>query len=152
MKKVQMATLLVLLVSLLTACGEVLNEAKNAVTYTTEAVDFVDDMYKAADTIPVLAKEAGTNETSQQQLIDVILEVKSDMEEFNELTPPAAIQDVHSNIVENNSAILVTIQEYLPIIESGNFTQEEVDMALSMLSEEMQVMQSFVDEIKSFGK
>jgi len=119
MKKIRFVLMVLTVISTLVAC--------NTVTYVTEAADFAGDMTMLANDLPILLPQAVAKEEKRRELEEKLIEAKSDIEEFNSLTPPSNVEEMHKRVVELNTLSLSVIDLYLNAIENGKLDQTFIE-------------------------
>lgn len=132
----------------LSGCN-LINEAKNTVTYIDQAVDFINTATDFANDAPPLAQRAVNDTQAAQELETMLLDMKQEIEEFNGLQAPEVAADLHQQIVDNNTVVLNGINLYLDSIEDG-----KLDPAILENTELFQTindMSSLIDQLKQLG-
>jgi PBP1b-binding outer membrane lipoprotein LpoB len=148
MKKT-IGTLILSMSIIVTGCSGV-EEVKDNFNYVTEATDFVADVQNFANEIPEMAEKAVTDLNARTQLEDLLTEMKTDIQDFEGLTPPSMIEDIHNQINESNTALENGIDKYLTAIEDGNLSSEilsEID-----LLEELSVYTDLLEQIQKLDQ
>ena len=140
---------ILLSMSLMVGCSGV-EEVTNNLNYVAEATDFVAEVQNFANEVPALAEQAITDLNAQKQLEDLLSEMKADIQEFNSLTPPSLIEDIHNQISESNSALETGIDQYLTAIEDGNLTSDLLS-EIGLL-EEISVYTDLLEQIQKLDQ
>lgn len=117
--------LLLLSVFLLTGCG-LLEEANNSVTYVEEMTDYLSEAEQFANDFPALVEEASADQTAIPRLQERLNEMKTEIEEINDLTPPSLAEDIHTKVEGYNSKALQGIEEAQAQIDKGEVQLNEL--------------------------
>ncbi|WP_078393797.1 DUF6376 family protein [Shouchella patagoniensis] len=122
MKKTVIA-LLFPFVLITTGCSA-LDEISNGLDYVPAATDYVTDVQQFASDIPTLAETAITDKEARVQLEESLTTMKTNIDTFNELTPPELLEDVHNEALAYNESFEQGIDMYLSGMEDGEFNTE----------------------------
>ena len=134
---------------MVTGCSGV-EEVSNGLNYVSEASDFVAEVQTFAEEIPALSEEAITDLTAQKKLKDLLTEMKADIQEFDSLTPPSMIEEIHNQLSELNSALENRIDNYLTAIEDGNLSADILS-EIGLL-EEISVYTDLLEQIQKLDQ
>lgn len=137
-----------LLVSL-SGCNLV-NEAKNTITYIDQAIGFINTATDFANDAPPLAERAVNDTQAAQDLETMLLDMKQEIEEFNSLQPPEVAADLHQQIVDKNTVVLNGINLYLDSIKDGKLDPAILDN--TELFQTINDMSDLIDQLQQLGK
>ncbi|MBY6038107.1 hypothetical protein KUV80_15720 [Fictibacillus nanhaiensis] len=147
MKKIMITGLLTF--TLLTGCSAV-TDVSNGLKYVPEATDYINDVQQFANDIPALAETAITDQTARIELEKLLKEMKSDIQDFKELTPPSMFEDVHNQVIEHNNAFQEGIDNYLTAIKDGALNKDLLEQ--SGLLDDVAVYTDLLNQIKKLGE
>ncbi|MGR3764374.1 DUF6376 family protein [Rossellomorea sp. NS-SX7] len=138
MKKI---ILLLSSILLLTGCG-LLEEANNSLTYVEEMTDYLNEAEQFANDFPTLVEEASADQSAIPKLQDRLNEMKTEIEEINNLTPPSLAEDLHTKVEEYNNKALQGIEQAQTQIDKGEVQLSEL--------QDLEIVQTFnqLQEIK----
>jgi hypothetical protein len=148
MKKKWLAVVLMTLIGL-SGCS-FLEDVNGTIDYVNQATDYVNEATEFANEVPSLAERAITDTEALADLETSLLEMKQEIESFNELEAPALAEDIHQQVLEYNDKALEGINVLLANIENG-----ELDPALLENSEVFSTLQELADlseQIQQLGK
>ncbi|WP_175989327.1 DUF6376 family protein [Bacillus sp. Marseille-Q1617] len=133
--------LLLLSVFLLTGCG-LLQEANNSLTYVEEMTDYLNEAEQFAHDFPALVEEASADQAAIPRLQERLNEMKTEIEEINDLTPPSLAEDIHTKVEGYNNKALKGIEEAQAQIDKGEVQLSEL--------QNLEIVQTFnqLQEIK----
>ncbi|MCM3442305.1 DUF6376 family protein [Metabacillus halosaccharovorans] len=104
------------------ACS-VVDEVNKSVNYVDESTSYLTSVRDFAEQAPDLIQTAVTDETSRDELEKQLHSLRQQMEEFNNLEAPTIAEDVHQDIVTQNEAALVKIDQ---LYKDGELVVEEL--------------------------
>ncbi|MDM5321471.1 DUF6376 family protein [Bacillus altitudinis] len=104
----------------LSGCSGLLDQVSDTTTYVTEANEYVTDIQQFTEDFPQLAEEAARNATKKAELTQQLESLKADIQEFNEVTAPKIVEDLHAQIIEKNKVLSEEIQTYLQQLKADN--------------------------------
>ncbi|GLJ01033.1 DUF6376 family protein [Bacillus sp. YKCMOAS1] len=104
----------------LSGCSGLLDQVNDTTTYVTEANDYVTDIQQFTEDFPKLAEEAVQNAAKKAELTQQLESLKSDIQDFNEVTAPKMAEDLHAQIIEKNKVLSEEIQTYLQQLKAGD--------------------------------
>lgn len=96
MKKTLIAALLS--ITVLTGCSAV-NEVTNGLNYVPEATEYINDVQQFSKEISAIAETAVNDPKAREELEQLLGDMKSDISEFGDLTPPSVFEDVHNQVI-----------------------------------------------------
>ncbi|WP_257348864.1 DUF6376 family protein [Pseudalkalibacillus decolorationis] len=105
-------------IAVLSGCS-LLQGVNDSLEYVNDATDYVNEATTFAEEIPSLAEQAVSDKDARVQLEERLKEMKTSIQDFNELEPPGVAEDVHQTIVDNNAKLEQGIDTYLQNIENG---------------------------------
>jgi Family of unknown function (DUF6376) len=117
--------LLILSLSLLTGCG-LLEEANNSLTYVEEMTDYLNEAEQFANDFPALVENASADSSAIPELEGRLNDMKSEIEEINDLTPPSLAEDLHATVMDNNTKALQGIEQAQAQIDKGEVSLNEL--------------------------
>lgn len=126
---------------LLTGCG-LLEEANNSLTYVEEMTDYLNEAEQFANDFPTLVEEASADQSAIPKLQDRLNEMKTEIEEINNLTPPSLAEDLHAKVEDYNKKALQGIEQAQTQIDKGEVQLGEL--------QNLEIVQTFnqLQEIK----
>ncbi|OIU71936.1 DUF6376 family protein [Rossellomorea aquimaris] len=117
--------LVLLSLSLLTGCG-LLEEANNSLTYVEEMTDYLNEAEQFANDFPALVENASANSSALPELEGRLNDMKSEIEEINNLTPPSMAEDIHAKVTDYNNKALQGIEQAQTQIDKGEVSLSEL--------------------------
>ncbi|ALC82174.1 MULTISPECIES: DUF6376 family protein [Bacillus] len=124
MKRLKLSAVITL--GLLSGCG-VLNEVNSGINYINESTEYMNEAQVFAEDLSSLANDAVNNEDAGKKLESRLTEMKSNIEEFNKLTPPEAATSVHEEAVKQNEKLLSGIDQVQTAVKEGTFQLEQLE-------------------------
>jgi outer membrane murein-binding lipoprotein Lpp len=147
MKKTLMAA--ILSITVLTGCSAV-NDVTNGLNYIPAATDYINEVQQFSKDIPALAETAITDQNARVKLEEALKEMKAEINEFGELTPPSVFEDVHNQVIEHNSTFQEGIDNYLTAVKNGELNHELLEQ--SGLLDDIAVYTDLLSQIKKLGE
>jgi PBP1b-binding outer membrane lipoprotein LpoB len=147
MKKTLLAALLS--ITVLSGCSAV-NEVTNGLNYVPEATEYINDVQQFSKEISALAETAVNDPKAKAELEQLLEEMKTDISEFGELTPPSVFEDVHNQVIEHNNALQEGIDKYLTIVKDGKLNADLLEQ--TGLLDEIAVYSDLLTQIKKLGE
>jgi PBP1b-binding outer membrane lipoprotein LpoB len=147
MKKTLMAALLS--ITVLTGCSAV-NEVKNGLNYVPEATEYINDVQQFSKEISAIAEKAVNDPKAREELEQLLGDMKSDISEFSDLTPPSVFEDVHNQVIEHNNQLQEGIDKYLSVIKDGELNANLLEQ--SGLLDDIAVYNDLLSQIKKLGE
>jgi PBP1b-binding outer membrane lipoprotein LpoB len=147
MKKALLAALLS--ITVLSGCSAV-NEVTNGLNYVPEATEYINDVQQFSKEISALAETAVNDPKAKAELEQLLEEMKTDISEFGELTPPSVFEDVHNQVIEHNNALQEGIDKYLTIVKDGKLNADLLEQ--TGLLDEIAVYSDLLTQIKKLGE
>jgi outer membrane murein-binding lipoprotein Lpp len=147
MKKTLMAA--ILSITVLTGCSAV-NDVTNGLNYIPAATDYINEVQQFSKDIPALAETAITDQNARVKLEEALKEMKAEINEFGELTPPSVFEDVHNQVIEHNSTFQEGIDNYLTAVKNGELNPELLEQ--SGLLDDIAVYTDLLSQIKKLGE
>ncbi|RJS55338.1 hypothetical protein CJ481_05160 [Bacillus subtilis] len=105
-------------------CG-MLNQVNDGLNYTSEATGYVEKVKTFAEDAPELAEQAVHDSEAKEKLEAQLESIKQAAADFNELTPPAAAEEIHQTIQEHNETLQKSADDVLKQVEEGKVSLEE---------------------------
>lgn len=147
MKKTLMAALLS--ITVLTGCSAV-NEVTNGLNYVPEATEYINDVQQFSKEISAIAETAVNDPKAREELEQLLGDMKSDISEFGDLTPPSVFEDVHNQVIEHNNKLQEGIDKYLTVIKDGELNADLLEQ--SGLLDDIAVYNDLLSQIKKLGE
>ncbi|WP_276732780.1 DUF6376 family protein [Bacillus sp. (in: firmicutes)] len=105
-------------------CG-MLDQVNDGLNYTSEATGYVERVKTFAEDAPELAEQAVHDSEAKEKLEAQLESIKQAAADFNELTPPAAAEEIHQTIQEHNETLQKSADDVLKQVEEGKVSLEE---------------------------
>jgi PBP1b-binding outer membrane lipoprotein LpoB len=147
MKKTLLAALLS--ITVLSGCSAV-NEVTNGLNYVPEATEYINDVQQFSKEISALAETAVNDPKAKAELEQLLEDMKTDISEFGELTPPSVFEDVHNQVIEHNNALQEGIDKYLSVVKDGKLNADLLEQ--TGLLDEIAVYSDLLTQIKKLGE
>lgn len=147
MKKTLLAALLS--ITVLSGCSAV-NEVTNGLNYVPEATEYIKDVQQFSKEISALAETAVNDPKAKAELEQLLEDMKTDISEFGELTPPSVFEDVHNQVIEHNNALQEGIDKYLSVVKDGKLNADLLEQ--TGLLDEIAVYSDLLTQIKKLGE
>lgn len=148
MKKKWLAVALTTVIGL-SGCS-FLEDVNGTIDYVNQATDYVNEATEFANEVPAMAERAITDTAALADLETRLLEMKKEIETFNELEAPGLAEDLHQQVMEHNDKALEGINVFLTNIENG-----QLDPALLENTEVFTTLQELADiseQIQKLGE
>jgi Family of unknown function (DUF6376) len=111
--------------SLLTGCG-LLEEANNSLTYVEEMTDYLNEAEQFANDFPSLVENASADSSAIPELEGRLDDMKSEIEDINNLNPPSIAEDLHAKVTDYNNKALQGIEQAQAQIDKGEVSLNEL--------------------------
>lgn len=147
MKKTLIAA--IISITVLTGCSAV-NDVTNGLNYVPAATDYINEVQQFSKEIPSLAENAITDQNARVELEEALKEMKADINEFGELTPPSVFEDVHNQVMEHNNTFQEGIDNYLTAVKNGELNPDLLEQ--SGLLDDIAVYTDLLSQIKKLGE
>ncbi|MDO8227445.1 DUF6376 family protein [Bacillus cabrialesii] len=105
-------------------CG-MLDQVNDGLNYTSEATGYVERVKTFAEDAPQLAEQAVHDSEAKEKLEAQLESIKQAAADFNELTPPAAAEEIHQTIQEHNETLQKSADDVLKQVDEGKVSLEE---------------------------
>lgn len=138
MKKKWLAVALTTVIGL-SGCS-FLEDVNGTIDYVNQATDYVNEASEFANEVPAMAERAITDPEALADLETRLLEMKQEIETFNDLEAPGLAEDIHQQVMDYNDKALEGINVFLLNIENG-----QLDPALLENTEVFSTLQELAD-------
>ncbi|MGD6847994.1 DUF6376 family protein [Rossellomorea aquimaris] len=103
---------------MLAGCG-ILEEASNSLTYVEEMTDYLNEAEQFANDFPGLVENAAADPSTVPALETRLKDMKTEIQEINDLTPPQLAENIHKKVEGYNEQALEGIDRALVEIDKG---------------------------------
>jgi soluble cytochrome b562 len=103
---------------MLAGCG-ILEEANNSLTYVEEMTDYLNEADQFANDFPGLVENAAADPSTVPALETRLKDMKTEIQEINDLTPPQLAENIHKKVEGYNEQALEGIDRALVEIDKG---------------------------------
>jgi soluble cytochrome b562 len=103
---------------MLAGCG-ILEEANNSLTYVEEMTDYLNEAEQFANDFPGLVENAAADPSTVPALETRLNDMKTEIQEINDLTPPQLAENIHKKVEGYNEQALEGIDRALVEIDKG---------------------------------
>jgi soluble cytochrome b562 len=103
---------------MLAGCG-ILEEANNSLTYVEEMTDYLNEAEQFANDFPGLVENAAADPSTVPALETRLKDMKTEIQEINDLTPPQLAENIHKKVEGYNEQALEGIDRALVEIDKG---------------------------------
>jgi len=110
---------------MLTGCG-ILEEANNSLTYVEEMTDYLNEAEQFANDFPGLVENAAADSSNIPALETRLKDMKTEIQEINDLTPPQLAESIHNKVEGYNEQALEGIDRALVEIDKGEVQISEL--------------------------
>ncbi|RBP07959.1 DUF6376 family protein [Rossellomorea aquimaris] len=110
---------------MLTGCG-ILEEANNSLTYVEEMTDYLNEAEQFANDFPGLVENAAADSSNIPALETRLKDMKTEIQEINDLTPPQLAESIHKKVEGYNDQALEGIDRALVEIDKGEVQISEL--------------------------
>ncbi|MHA7138995.1 DUF6376 family protein [Rossellomorea arthrocnemi] len=110
---------------MLTGCG-ILEEANNSLTYVEEMTDYLNEAEQFANDFPGLVENAAADSSNIPVLETRLKDMKTEIQEINDLTPPQLAESIHKKVEGYNEQALEGINRALVEIDKGEVQISEL--------------------------
>ncbi|WP_374053835.1 DUF6376 family protein [Rossellomorea sp. FM04394] len=110
---------------MLAGCG-ILEEANNSLTYVEEMTDYLNEAEQFANDFPGLVENAAADPSTIPTLEARLKDMKTEIQEINDLTPPQVADNIHQKVEEYNGQALEGIDRALVEIDRGEVQISEL--------------------------
>ncbi|HYK73198.1 MAG TPA: DUF6376 family protein [Pseudoneobacillus sp.] len=138
-----------LLLMVLGGCS-LLNNAKDTITYVNKATDYLGKATEFANDAPSLAQQAVNDPKAAKEFEAKLKDMKQEIQIFNNLQAPELAEDLHLQIVNQNTVFAQGIDLYL-----DNMVDGKLDPAIlenTQIFQAIQEISSITDQIKKLGQ
>lgn len=130
----------------LSGCS-LISDVTNTVDYIDEASEYINSMSTFANDAQNLLNQASQSPEGAKELLNRLIQLRQEMEEFNQLTPPDSVRDIHQQVVDANNEMINAINAYEKGVQNGtvnmaSFTQnDELIQAIQNINNSLQQLQ-----------
>lgn len=110
---------------MLAGCG-ILEEANNSLTYVEEMTDYLNEAEQFANDFPGLVEKAAADPSTIPALETRLKDIKTEIQEINDLTPPQLAENIHKKVEGYNEQALEGIDQALVEINNGEVQISEL--------------------------
>lgn len=110
---------------MLAGCG-ILEEANNSLTYVEEMTDYLNEAEQFANDFPGLVENASADPSTIPALETRLKDMKTEIQEINDLTPPQLAENIHKKVEGYNEQALEGIDRALVEIDKGEVQISEL--------------------------
>ncbi|MBA4495080.1 DUF6376 family protein [Paenactinomyces guangxiensis] len=128
----------------------VVEDVTNTIEYADEAAQYAQVITDFYNTAPSLVEQATTDPASRQELETKLKNVKQEIQDFNQLTPPENVQEYHDVIVGHNKQLETVIDTYLDNVKDGKIDPKLLENA--DLLQSIEDISKAVNDIQNIGK
>lgn len=147
-KKYRLAILIPLFILIISGCSAV-SDLNNSIDYVTKATTYIDKMNTHSNTIPPIFEKAVTDNNARTQLEQQLATMKTDIQNFNQLTPPEFAAGIHQSIEEKNQTILNGIDLYTTHIKNGTVNPDMIqNLEVFQTIKELNSLLSQLEQLK----
>ncbi|TWI55878.1 DUF6376 family protein [Halalkalibacter nanhaiisediminis] len=146
----RMIALLSLLSLLFVAGCSELTGLTDSVEYVQETTAYLAEINQFAEEVPAMLDQAINDQEIREELEQGLIEMKQEIQNFSELTPPEAILDLHDQISMESEKLEQGINQTLAILEDGN-----VDLSILEETEFLQTvteLNGLINQLKQLGQ
>ncbi|WP_044639950.1 DUF6376 family protein [Risungbinella massiliensis] len=148
MKKRSIWIISLVLMFALSGCG-LISDVTNTVDYIDEASEYINMMTAFSNEGPNLFDQAVQDPAAAQELMNRLTQLKQGMEEFNSLTPPESIQEIHQQIEDANVQMIGAIDSYEKGFQDGTFNPQQL-LQNNELIQTIQGINNTLQELENF--
>ncbi|WP_108671006.1 DUF6376 family protein [Peribacillus acanthi] len=134
---------------ILSGCG-LLEGVNNTLNYVNDATAYVQTLNDAAAELPGLAEQAVKDTAALKELETKLEQLKTDIQTFNEIDPPAIANGLHDKIVTQNEKLESSIDSFHQQVKKGNGTIQEFQNSEIMTT--INEITKLRDQIQQIGK
>lgn len=99
-----------IIVSVFLSGCSLLEGVNQSLDYVNKATEHINTLKNFGEEAPQLIQDAATNPDAKAQLEDRLNNLLVQIDEFNEVNPPAVAEGVHNKIVQKNEALKEVIE------------------------------------------
>lgn len=124
MKKRSIWIIGLVLMFALSGCG-LISDVTNTVDYIDEASEYINMMTAFSNEGPDLFNKAVQDPAAAQDLMNRLTQMRQEMQEFNNLTPPESVQELHQQVVDANVQMIGAIDAYEKGFQNGSLNPQQ---------------------------
>ncbi|UII58334.1 DUF6376 family protein (plasmid) [Cytobacillus spongiae] len=133
---------------MLTGCG-ILEEANNSLTYVEEMTEYLNEAEQFTNDFQGLVEDAAADPSAIDTLESRLKEMKTEIQEINDLTPPQLADNLHQQVLEYNGRALEGIDRALVEIDKGEGQISELkDLEIVNTFNQLQDLKSNLESLK----
>lgn len=132
-----------------TGCSA-LDAVNDTVDYVKDAKDYVGDASKFAEEVPDLVNQAVNDSNARKELETSLKDMKQEIEDFKEISPPEAAEGLHQQIQSESMKVEIAIDGLLQNIKDGTLNPNFLDN--TQIVETINKMTNILDQIKKLGQ
>lgn len=146
MKKTIMAAFFIMV---LTGCSAV-NEVSNGLNYVPEATEYINEVQQFSKEVSAVAEKAVNDPRAREELENLLGDLKADISEFSDLTPPSLFEDIHNQVLEHSNQLKDAVDQYSTAIKEGKLSTDLLEQ--SGLLDDIAVYNDLLSQIKKLGE
>lgn len=135
---------------LLTTGCSALDKVNETLNYVNEASDFVGEASKFSNELPTLINQAVKDPNARQELETSLNNMKTDIADFKQLTPPKVLADLHQQIEDQSKKVEEIIDVYSQNIVEGNIDPSLLES--SKILETINEMSNILEAMEKLGQ
>lgn len=123
-----------------------LGEANQTLDYVNKATAHINNLNNFANTAPQMMQQAALNADVKNELENQLNTLKTEIEQFNQINPPAIAKDIHQQIVNKNKVILDEINK---VMNNGEVVLDQLEN--SQILTTIHQVSNLLNQLKNLG-
>ncbi|RAL26968.1 DUF6376 family protein [Thermoflavimicrobium daqui] len=150
MVKKWLLSLLTVFTLVVTGGCSLTGEVSVSVEYVSKTADYIKKVQDFYNEVPGMVEKAVTDSKVRKDLETKLNDLKTEIQNFEKLTPPDFAKDIHQTIQDHNQKLQTAIDGYLGLVKDGKLDPQEFKN--SELYQTMNSIINLLDQVQNLGK
>lgn len=141
--------MLVMLAGLLSGCSA-LDQVNQSVNYVSEVTSYINSTSNLSQNLPELTEQALTDSQAREQLSQQLANTQSQIDNFNQLEPPAFAQDLHQQLSAYSATLGTEVNSLVDQVQAGKLTV--ADLNNSQIFQTVDQINGLLNQFQQLGQ
>ncbi|WP_411348726.1 DUF6376 family protein [Paenibacillus sp. WLX2291] len=141
--------MLVMLAGLLSGCSA-LDQVNQSVNYVSEVTSYINSTSNLSQNLPELTEQALTDPQAREQLSQQLANTQSQIDNFNQLEPPAFAQDLHQQLSAYSATLGTEVNSLVDQVQAGKLTV--ADLNNSQIFQTVDQINGLLNQFQQLGQ
>ncbi|WP_411344739.1 DUF6376 family protein [Paenibacillus sp. WLX1005] len=141
--------MLVMVAGLLSGCSA-LDQVNQSVNYVSEVTSYINSTSNLSQNLPELTEQALTDPQAREQLSQQLANTQSQIDNFNQLEPPAFAQDLHQQLSAYSATLGTEVNSLVDQVQAGKLTV--ADLNNSQIFQTVDQINGLLNQFQQLGQ